>query len=174
MRALLVVAAVGCCGTSLAQEVMPSGYIGFGLGDFDYEESESDFGDSSTARKLYGGYRFDDTWAFEGSYEDIDTIRESAPGIVVGIDDPTVITLRGLAHFGPVFVGAGYFDADATAFVELGSFRAEESASEDGLLALIGFQWDFSSVSLRVEYDWFDIDDADAAEIAVGLHYRFE
>jgi opacity protein-like surface antigen len=92
---------------------------------------------------------------------------------VIGLEDTAVLTVRGLGHFGPFFAGAGYFDADATAFAQLGSFRAEESASEDGLTAVLGLQWDFSSVSLRVEYEWFDVDDADVSELGIGLHYRF-
>ncbi|HEY7671666.1 MAG TPA: porin family protein [Gammaproteobacteria bacterium] len=174
MRAVLVIAAIGFWGTSLAQEIMPSGYVGFGVGTFEYEEDGVDFSESSTAYKLYGGYRFNDTWAFEGSYSDLDTLEDSAPGLVIGIDDIAVLAVRGLGHFGPAFVGAGYFDADATAFLELGSFRVEESASENGLTAVVGLQWDFSSVSLRIEYEWFDIDEADATQLGVGLHYRFK
>jgi opacity protein-like surface antigen len=184
MRALLIVVSVGLCGASLAQEVMPSGYVGVGIGTFDYDQNIDDlfdFSNSSDSYKIYGGYRFDDTWAFEASYGEPDTVTQAvsippAAG-TIGLDIE-VLTLRGIAHFNYFFVGAGYFDADALIFLDYtdpsGSFHLEDSASEDGLTAVLGLQWDFSSVSLRIEYEWFDVDDADASELGVGVHYRFK
>jgi opacity protein-like surface antigen len=184
MRALLIAVSVGLCGTSLAQEVMPSGYVGVGVGTFDYDQNIDnvlDFSNSASAYKLYGGYRFNDTWAFEASYGEPDTVNESvsippAAG-VIGLDIE-VLAVRAIAHFDYFLVGAGYFDADALIFIDYtdptGSYHLEDSASEDGLTAVLGLQWDFSSVSLRVEYEWFDIEDADASELGVGVHYRFK
>jgi opacity protein-like surface antigen len=188
MRALILILSICFATTALSQEIMPSGYIGVGIGSFDYEEDVeglAEFGDSGDTLKLYGGYRFSDTFALEASYEEPDTIQESLSDFFEAIPvagtiglDTEILTLRAIGHFGPFIAGAGYFDADATIFANLtstlGSFSVEESAGESGLTAALGLQWDFSSLSLRVLYEWFDIDDADASEIGVGLHYRFK
>ena len=51
--------------------------------------------------------------------------------------------------------------------------RLETSKSTDGATFLGGIQLDFSSLSLRLEYEWWDIDGADSDQLGVGLHWRF-
>ena len=90
-------------------------------------------------------------------------------------------TVRGVGYlplsWGSLFLGIGYFDSDADAFLEFDDgftiSRIEDSASEDGATYILGVQWDFSAVSLRLEYEDWDIDEADASQFGVGLHWRF-
>lgn len=118
-----------------------------------------------------------------------DTVEESASGSIPGVGpvsatvgaDFDLITLRGLWHaplsWGSFFVGAGYFDGEVNAFVDLtegtSSLHVEDTASEDGPTAILGLQWDLTRLSLRVEYEWWDIEDADAEQIGAGVHFRF-
>ena len=68
-----------------------------------------------------------------------------------------------------------FADADLFLVVDDGFTitRIDDSSSEDGATFIGGIQWDFSSVSLRLEYEWWDVDDADATLLGVGLHWRF-
>jgi opacity protein-like surface antigen len=176
----------------MAQEIEPAAYLGAGIANFDYEENIlglATFSDSATGVKLYGGYRFSDRWAFEAAYEQTDTVEQSFSASIPGIGtvgarigaEFDLITLRGIGHipvsWGSFFVGAGYFDGEGDAFAEVDDgttvVQVNDTVSDDGLTAILGLQWDFSSLSLRVEYEWWDLEDADATQIGVGLHYRF-
>jgi opacity protein-like surface antigen len=196
MRIVLIFAAAGiACSGAAAQEADRGAYVGFGVASFDYEEDVADslaplsFSDSAAAYKLYGGYRFSRYFALEASYQATDTVEESFSGDLpeVGVinarvgADFDVLAIRAIGHlplsWGSLFVGAGYFDADWDAFVEIDDgidfFRVDETVSEDGLTVIIGVQWDLSNVSLRAEYEWWDVDDADATQFGVAVHYRF-
>lgn len=192
MRSILV---GGLClvGTAAwAQEFEPSGYIGIGLGNFDYEQSIPDVGtlsDSTSGRKLYGGYRFTEHWGFEAAYAETDKVEESGSAFVPGVGTVNAavgaefdaITLRGMGYvptsWGAVFGGLGYFDGDAKAFLDAStafeSIHLEDTASESGLTAIAGLQWDWTKVGLRVEYEWLDVDDADASQLGLALHVKF-
>ncbi len=97
-------------------------YLGVGIGQLDYQDDGFglDIDESTNASKLYGGFRFDDTWALEASYGEFGDIDWSLSAF-----DPNVGTLsvdltagwsllevRGIAHIRAFYVGAGYWDAD--------------------------------------------------------------
>jgi opacity protein-like surface antigen len=131
MRRLLILSLVLAVTPALAQEGLGP-YIGVGLGQLDYEDgfrSRLDYGDTVSTTSLRGGYRFNDTLAFEGIYGTSGTFgvdfNGSFPnfsadgGITVG--GPTVarlsgdldyIELRVLAHAGHVVFGLGSFSVD--------------------------------------------------------------
>jgi len=187
MRTVLIVAVGLWAASGMTQEVEPGGYIGIGLGKWDYEETILGFGnfsDSATYTKLYGGYRLNENWAFEASWETTDTVEQIATISIfptrIGLDfEP--ISLRAVAFlpysWGSFFAGLGYFDGDLEGFSELDLgatvSRLETSKSTDGATFLGGIQLDFSSLSLRLEYEWWDIDGADLDQLGVGLHWRF-
>jgi len=187
MRTVLIVAVGLWAASGMTQEVEPGGYIGIGLGKWNYDEAILGFGnfsDSATYTKLYGGYRFNEDWAFEASWETTDTVEQNATiGIFptrVGLEfEP--ISLRAVAFlpysWGSFFAGFGYFDGDLEGFSEVDQgatvTRLEFSNSTNGATFLWGVQLDFSSLSLRLEYEWWDIDGADSDQLGVGLHWRF-
>ena len=187
MRTVLIVAVGLWAASGMTQEVEPGGYIGIGLGKWDYDEAILGFGnfsESATYTKLYVGYRLNENWAFEASWETTDTVEQNASiGIAtfrIGLEfEP--ITLRGVAFlpysWGSLFAGLGYFDGDVEGFSEVDQgatvTRLEISESTDGVTFLWGVQLDFSSLSLRLEYEWWDVDGADSDQLGVGLHWRF-
>ncbi len=152
MRPVLIVAVGLWAASGMTQEVEPGGYIGIGLGKWDYEEAIPGFGnfsDSAAYTKLYGGYRFNENWAFEASWETTDTVEQFATiGLFptrMGLEfEP--ISLRGVGFlpfsWGSLFAGLGYFDGDADLFIEVDMgftvTRTDTSASEDGLTFLGG------------------------------------
>src|SRR5262245_32713641 len=146
-----------CFGLSLAfmqsaaaQDSREGAYMGFSLGSFSYEEEDPDLGvtivdDSATAYRIFGGYRFNDNFAFEGGWGKTgdlqDGFSESIPGFgnltLNMTGDYEVLTVRALGFIPfenvSLLGGLGYYDADLNATINvsgLGSFSAE--GSDDG------------------------------------------
>ena len=193
MRTIVPILLFGLFSISHAQELDSGPYIGIGLASFNYEESLSGFGsfdDSTSATKIYGGYQFNETWAVEGSWESSGTVEQTstltippfAPITTRLGADFEALTVRGVGFlpfsWGDLFGGIGYYDGDSAAFAEVDDgmgtvIRVEGEGSDNGLTLLGGVQWDFSSISLRLEYEWWDIDGGDATAIGAGFHWRF-
>jgi hypothetical protein len=165
-------------------------YVGGGLGQFDFQE-EGDgslaLDDTALFYKVYGGYRFNDTWAVEGSYGITDELSESTTEILppFGTLNATVsaeydfLEARGLAHIKAFFAGIGYWEADLDATLDIntaitGPVSVEVSDSDSGALIVFGGQWDLERVGIRVEAVAYDMDNVDSAyNVGVGVHYRF-
>jgi hypothetical protein len=171
------------------------GYLGAFAGSFDYEEDLSEvapgtsFSDSTTSVKVYGGYRFNEWFTVEGSYGVTDTLGESVTlpsnlGPIpaqLGVDFE-FLTVNALGHIAfeklTLLGGIGYWDADITAEIDatlpgFGQISFESSESDSGTMYTLGLEWAFDSLALRVQYDLFDIDEADASMIGVGAHWVF-
>lgn len=162
-------------------------YIGFGLGQLDYKESDFGltFDDSAIAYRVYGGYRFTETWAVEASYGQTDDLKWSDFGSIPGVisanfsGDYDLVEIRALAHIKVFIVGIGYWDADlnATLSGELsfpGPFSYSASDSDSGVSAIIGGEWDFDRWSIRGEIETFDTEsNVDVYAVGVGFHFRF-
>ncbi|HEY7673457.1 MAG TPA: outer membrane beta-barrel protein [Gammaproteobacteria bacterium] len=171
------------------------GYLGAHAGSFDYEEDLSSvapgqsFSDSTTAVRVYGGYRFGRWFAVEGSYGVTDTLEESAtlpspfgpiPATLGADFDFLTVSALGYIPFNKLslFGGIGYWDAniatEITATVPgFGQVSFEEDGSDNGTMYSAGLQWDFDALAIRAEFDWFDIDEADASMIGIGVHWVF-
>jgi opacity protein-like surface antigen len=176
------------------------GYIGGEFGSFDYEEDLSElslgdefnqFDESSTAIKLFGGYRFGDHVGVEADWRKIDDLESSESFFVpdVGTFSRTVgaeidaITVRVLGYvplsWGSFIFGGGYFDYDADVYIldvieGVGPADAiTASGSDSGGTAILGLQWELEAVDVRFNYEWFNFEDADAQQIGIGVAYRF-
>jgi len=197
MRWMMVALVAGFAGPVFGQDVS-GGYLGATLGDLTYTEradgivAQSDFDDSASAFRLYGGYRLGSRLALELGYAEadglVDTVDMDLNGIVpVDVSsDFTVTTARALLHFPiraerlpfvslSIFAGAGVYDADLKTESNISglSMGAVES-SEDGSTAVLGVQIDFPKVSIRSEYEWFDTESTvDISSVGVGLIFRF-
>jgi opacity protein-like surface antigen len=179
--------------------------MGVGLGRFDYERSIDTFGtlfnETASVASLYGGYRFTDHWAIEAALNSTGTAEETRDGIFYELGGPATrstitssiefeaIQLRATVSFpfgwGALFIGGGYYSGDLEAssriVYEDGTITASKiDASQAGLSVVGGAQWDLDNLSLRVEYQWWDIDpeiwvydSADAFSIGVAAHWRF-
>jgi len=173
-------------------------FVGLGLGSFDYKESTVDpvFGDRSdtvSSYKVYGGFEFHEHVAAEVSYSRADDVEGNVSG-----NDPflgdffsttrtefTTTTIKVVGQlprdWGVLIGGLGYFDTDADIDLDLmsdaGAFSASGAVSDDGLMAMLGIEWRFgrfgTGYGVRLEYEWWDVEDGDASTIGVGISYRF-
>lgn len=195
MRAITALLIAFLAFPALAQEAK---YAGLGLGSFDYSESTDDpvFGDISdtvSAYKLYGGFEINEHFAVEFGYGKSDDVEGGASGNDDFLGDFTSVirteftttTFKALGQlpleWGVLMLGIGYFETDADIELDLvsdaGSLNAAGSVSDDGLMATFGVEWRFgqfgTGYGIRLEYEWLDVDDADAATIGLGVSYRF-
>jgi len=171
---------------ALAQD-KSGAYLGGGLGQFDFQE-EGDgslaIDDAAPSYRIYGGYRFNDTWAVDGVYGTTDEVSKTAAGFNPGIVNATaraefeLLEVRGLAHLGSFFAGIGYWESEMTVAVDFntlfGPISIPGSDSESGLSIVLGGQWDLERVGIRVELEAYDMDLTESVyNYGVGVHYRF-
>lgn len=73
--------------------------------------------------------------------------------------------------------GVGYFDAEANISASATGFggagQASDQASEDGAMLVGGLEFNLERVDIRAELEWFDVDDAEASGINVGVLFHF-
>ena len=197
MRWIVCAVLAATSGIVAAQDVSGA-YIGATVGSLTYTEeadglvSTSDFDDSASAYRLYGGYRLGRRLALELGYSRSDGVSDTVDldvGGVVPVDitsDFSMTTARALMHF-PInaerlpfvslsfFVGIGVYDTDvdSTGAVSGGQSLAF-SSTDDGSTALLGMQLDFPKVSVRGEYEWFDTEsNVELWTAGIGLIFRF-
>jgi hypothetical protein len=140
-----------------------------------------DFDEDDSAYKVLLGYRFDLPSVFvavEGGYVDL-----GQPELTVATEtleiDPTGVHLSGIVGLeaGPaeLFLKAGYlsWDADLTFTDALGN---SETLTEDGsdMGYGLGIAFGLGPVSVRGEFEKYDIEGADASMISVGFTYLFD
>jgi opacity protein-like surface antigen len=170
-------------------------YVGVGLGSLAYEiraDGDLFFDTTSRQAKLYGGFRLTRHWRFEFSYAfSASTTEPGLPAsvseelIIPGLAGPLVATttarieiatLRGLRDFrrdwGTWYLGAGVSGAavDTTFDISgVGSISANIRKSKNGLTLATGAEWTWSSLVLRLEYEWWD---ADMSGVGLSLYRR--
>ena len=144
-------------------------YIGAGVGDASV--NVSDFDESDSAYKIFGGYNIGFIplvdFAVEASYVDFGKPSSSAGSVEVsGVN---AFGLAGLS-FGPfgVFAKAGMlsWDADST----LGA-TSSESGSDPAYG--VGARFAFGSFAVRAEYEVYDLDSTDVDMVSVSGVYTF-
>ena len=151
------------------------GSIGQGGVQFDEAIEGLDYDASSTAYKLIIGWRFLDWLAVEGDYVDLGSGDDTLDGERFETDVSGVMaSVVGFVPVGPVDlfarVGAIAWDAEVT------GPTPEFSGSDDGtdLAYGIGAQFRIWSLSLRAEYERFEIEDTDTVDlISVGVTWTF-
>jgi OOP family OmpA-OmpF porin len=153
------------------------GSVGQGGVQFDQaiEGFDFDYDANSTAYKLIIGWRFLDWLAVEGDYVDLGSGDDTVDGSRFETDVSGVMaSVVGFLPVGPVDlfarVGGIAWDAEVT------GPTPEFSGSDDGmdLTYGIGAQFRVWSLSLRAEYERFEIEDADTVDlISVGVTWTF-
>lgn len=135
----------------------------------EFEGISGDYDADSTAFKAIAGWRFLDWLAVEGNYVDLGSGDDTVDGQKIE-SDASGVSLSAVAFLpvGPVDlfarVGAINWDADFG------------SASDDGtdLTYGVGAQFRVWSLSVRAEYEQFDIERADTVDlISVGVTWTF-
>ena len=182
MRKTLVAVAAASFGMlSFAAQAADNGiYLGGSVGqsgvqyDESFEGQNLNFDASATGYKVIAGWRFLDWVAVEGNYIDLGSGDDRVLGEKVESDVSGIsLSAVGFVPLGPVDlfarVGAINWDAD------LDSPGLGGSASDDGtdLTYGIGAQFRVWSLSIRGEYEIFDISNADTDMFSIGVTWTF-
>jgi OOP family OmpA-OmpF porin len=150
-------------------------YLGASVGQSDIEVDDFDYDASATGYKIIAGWRFLDWLAVEGNYVDFGSGDDRVAGDRIETEaDGISLSAVGFLPVGPVDlfarVGAVDWSADLSS-----SSPSVGRASDDGtdLTYGIGAQFRVWSLSIRAEYEMFDISDADVDLISVGVTWTF-
>lgn len=161
-------------GGSLARTTIDSNVDLFGV----------DFDDDDTGYKLIAGIRPFDALSFEASYIDFGSVVFDNRDIVSdGIRselEAKAIDVQAVGYIGgPVLeffgkAGVVFWDADAVLQGGIGGVDLRDSDSGTDLVYGGGIQAQFGSLAARVEYESFDVADADDVELwSFGLTWTF-
>jgi opacity protein-like surface antigen len=153
--------------------------VGIGQGSVQFEdriEGENfDFDASDTAYKLIAGWRFLDWLAVEANYVDLGTADDRIEGVDIEADvSGFTLAAVGFLPIGPVdvFAKLGAVNWDA----ELSAPGTGLNASDDGtdFMYGAGVQFRVWSLSIRGEYEIFDVAEADTVDmISLGVTWTF-
>lgn len=178
---------VACAAALMALASFPSHaadngiYLGAGVGqsgvefDDDFEGTNLDFDASATGYKVIAGWRFIDWLSVELNYVDLGTGDDRVEGQKIETDiDGVSLSAIGFLPVGPVdlFARVGAIDWSA----DLSAPGTGISGSDDGtdLTYGAGAQFRIWSLSLRAEYEVFDISDADTVDmISASVTWTF-
>jgi OOP family OmpA-OmpF porin len=178
--AVLVAASLGLA--SLQAGAADNGiYLGGSLGqsgvEFDdqIDETSFEYDADTTGYKLIAGWRFVDWFAVEANYVDLGEGSDKVLGEKVEVDvSGWSLSAVGFLPIGPVDlfarVGAVNWSADLTA----PGIDVHDSDDGTDLTYGGGVQFRVWSISLRAEYERFDVADADTVDmISLGVTYTF-
>ncbi len=146
-------------------------YIGAGAGGAPVEMV--DFDENDLAYKVFGGYNFGliplvDV-AVEVSYVDFGS--PSAGGVNVGITGINAFGLAGV-NFGPFGVFAKFGMSEWDSDISFNGIKSRDSGVDPAYG--IGAKLKFSSLSVRAEYEYFDLDSAaDVSMLSVSAVFTF-
>ena len=148
-------------------------YLGGSIGqtNVDIDRDLASIDENDTAYKIIAGFRPLDWLGVEASYVNFGEPKQG--GQKVDSDGVTAFVV-GFFPVGPVdlFAKAGLINADTTVVTRAGS----EVFSEDGteLAYGAGVQFRFLSLSVRAEYERFDVENVDDLNMfSVGVTYTF-
>jgi len=164
---------------SLLLAALPAGavdngiYLGGSVGLSSVQDDGINYDADATGFKLIAGWRFLDWLSVEGNYVDFGSSNDRVLGerVETKVDGVSVSAL-GFLPIGPVDlyarVGAINWDGEVTS-PTLGR------GSDDGtdLTYGVGAQFRVWSLSIRAEYEIFDVDNVDLDMISVGVTWTF-
>jgi Outer membrane protein beta-barrel domain len=151
-------------------------YLGLAAGILDWDEGFSigTFTDSGPIVKLYGGFRFNERWAVEGSFSRSSTLEDVFifPGEPPTRADFDIFEVRGLAHVSSFVAGVGFWDMTSSSSPPI---YYALPRSDSGFSAVVGGQWSFKERwSFGLEYERFDTEGGrDVTVSSFGAHYGF-
>jgi hypothetical protein len=162
-----------------------SAYYGLSIGEFDYTDNgfgDDLFSDTVSAWHLMVGYQFMEHLSFEGSYGESDTIRAVrtfGPDEVEFVSElERILTIRllGLLPFDngiSLMAGIGYADIKQEIEVNVnGAPFARGDVSGNNPAYYLGVQYDWDRIALRLGYEQYDIEAADATETSLTFFYK--
>jgi len=155
--------------------------IGGSLVYSDYQRNDGLVEDSGAGFKAHAQYRFNSWIGVEGGFFVSPEFKDDSTPVASGGETETTyqgVTLHGIAYIpSPVeamdfYVKGGYFNFfDVNLKVD---GVTPDTGNEDGLAFGLGTSVQAAdNIGLRVEFDWYDVSDADLWTIGVGAEYRF-
>jgi OOP family OmpA-OmpF porin len=148
-------------------------YLGASVGQSGLQVDDFDYDADATGYKLIAGWRFLDWLAVEGNYVDFGSGDDTVAGSRIETEaDGVSLSAVGFLPVGPVDLFARVGAIDWSADVSSPGFGR---ASDDGtdLTYGVGAQFRVWSLSIRAEYERFDVSDADLDMISVGVTWTF-
>jgi opacity protein-like surface antigen len=160
--------------TSLPAAAADNGiYLGGSIGQTGVQIDDLDFDADATSYKLIAGWRFLDWLAVEGNYIDFGSADDRVSNTRLETDLSGVsLSAVGFLPAGPVDLFARVGAVDWSADLSADGFGSD---SEDGtdFTYGVGAQFRVWSLSIRAEYEMFDLDDADVDMLSVGVTWTF-
>ena len=177
-KTTIVAAAAAVCGLfTLPALAADNGiYLGASVGQSNvkFDDLDLDFDASATGYKAIAGWRFLDWLAVEGNYVDLGSGDDTVDGERLETDINGVsLAAVGFVPIGPVDLFAKVGAINWNADLQTESFG---SLSDDGtdFTYGVGAQFRVWSLSIRAEYEQFDIDAADTVDlISLGVTWTF-
>ena len=148
-------------------------YLGASVGQSGLQVDDFNYDASATGYKLIAGWRFIDWLAVEANYLDFGSGDDTVLGEKIETEaDGISLSAVGFLPVGPVDLFARVGAVDWSADI---SSPGLGSDSDDGtdLTYGIGAQFRVWSLSIRAEYEMFDVSDADLDMISVGVTWTF-
>jgi len=148
----------------------------YGYAKIDDSADGISFDSDDSGYKLFGNYTFNNGFGIEGGYIDFGKPSDTILGQTVSID-AAGWTLYGVGNLGlsesfDLFAKAGVVSWEADSL--LNGMRVDTDDGEDLALGIGARFGAGSALGLRAEFEWFDLDDADAVWMAsVGFEFRF-
>jgi OOP family OmpA-OmpF porin len=151
--------------------------VGAGGVKFDerFDGQRVDYDAGSTGFKAIAGWRFLDWLSVEANYVDLGSGEDKIDGEKVETDvSGASLSMVGFLPVGPVDLFARAGVIDWTADVTLSGLDLKGSDDGTDLTYGVGAQFRIWSLSLRAEYELFDIADADTVDlVSVGVTWTF-
>jgi hypothetical protein len=190
-KPLLALAALLALASLQAAHSQPeSAYYGLSLGELDYtDEGFTDglFSDSVSTWHLMVGYQFMEHLAVEGAYGKSGTISDTRSlqvfspqfedvEFVTELERILTIRLLGVLPFDnglSLMAGIGYADTKQDVLLNAsGAPLAGGEVSDNHPAYYFGVQYDWDRIALRLGYQKFDMDFADAKETSLTFFYK--
>ena len=174
-------------------------YYGLSIGEFDYSDRAAGlpgaaFHESASSWRILISYQFLKHFAFEGTYGETGTVRDTATGpppasteLAFETELSKILGFRALATFPfdnglSLMAGAGFVNFEQDIALTLnGTPFARGEVDRGGTLSFyLGAQYDWERVAMRLSYEKWDFDStaallfvgAGAQEVALSFFYK--
>jgi hypothetical protein len=148
-------------------------YLGASVGQSNIQIDDFNYDADSTGYKIIAGWRFLDWLAVEANYLDFGSGDDRISGTKVETDaDGISLSAVGFLPVGPVDLFARVGAVDWSADVSSSGLGSDSDDGTD-LTYGVGAQFRVWSLSIRAEYEMFDIEDADVDMISLGVTWTF-